>query len=104
MAIVASDKGRAIIEHTAAGLRVIIPARARVFATAFEIILMPLWIFGEIAFIYAITKNTSFGEMAYLAFWFAIWTLAGLWSLSVLLWNLAGKEIIDLDATTLKRR
>lgn len=49
-------------------------------------------------------KTALTGTTALIAFYLLIWTLAGLWSLSVLLWNLAGKEIIDLDAATLRRR
>jgi len=104
MAIVEPGKGRAIIEHKDTGLRITIPARTRFLPTAIAILFSPLWIFGEIAVIYKLVTEPLSSGTAFFAFWFTIWTLGGLWSLSSLLWNLSGKEVIDLDAVTLRRR
>lgn len=104
MAIVEPGKGRAIIEHMGAALRITIPARTRLFTTVIAILFLPFWIFGLIAVIYKIVSEPLSGGTAFLAFWLTGWTLGGLWSLSGLLWNLAGKEVIDLDAAILKRR
>jgi hypothetical protein len=104
MAIVEPGKGRAVIENDGARLRITIPARTYIFTTIFGILLMPIWLLGSAAAIWKITAEPlSFGT-AFLTFWLTGWTLGGLWSLNVLLWNLAGKEIIELNSTTLKRR
>jgi hypothetical protein len=104
MAIVEPGKGRAVIENDGAGLRITIPARTNISQTMLSIIFMPFWLFGiAVAAWKIMTEPLSFGT-AFLVFWLTGWTLGGLWSFNVLLWNLAGKEIIELNSTTLKRR
>lgn len=103
MAIVEPGKGRAVIEQDGTGLRITIPARTYFFTTTISVLFVPFWIFGVLAATYKIVSEPlSFGT-AYMAFWLTGWTLGGLWILNVLLWNLAGKEIIELSPTILKR-
>lgn len=104
MAIVEPGKGRAIIENDGTGLRITIPARTHIFTTILGILFVPFWLLGTAAVIWKlVAEPLSFGTV-FLAFWLTGWTLGGLWILNVLLWNLAGREIIELNSTTLKRR
>lgn len=104
MDVIEPGKGRAIIENHSDGLRITIPARTYLFTTVITVIWFPFWIFGAMVVPYKlVTEPLSFGT-TYLAFWLTLWMLGGAWALNVLLWNLAGREIIDLGATTLRRR
>jgi len=109
MAIVAPGKGRAIIENKGADLRITIPARTELFITAFLGVWLIAWAFGEIfvpyTFLIALSdKPVPPSARLFAAVWFAGWTLGGMWALSIFLWNVAGKEIIELTSTTLKYR
>jgi len=106
MAIVEPGKGRAIIEQMGSGLRITIPARTQVFAVIF----LPLWLVGwAVGEITATRELISGGHPAnggalFLTVWLTGRTLGGAWAGYVLLWQLAGKEVIELTSTTLRRR
>ena len=109
MAIVAPGKGRAVIENHGSGLHITIPARAEPFTTAFLGIWLIAWAFGEIFVPYSFLiglsdKPVPVSAKLFVLVWLAGWTLGGLYALSIFLWNVTGKEFIELAATTLTRR
>lgn len=109
MAMVAPGKGRAVIENHGAGLRITIPARTEFFITAFLGVWLVAWAFGEIFVPYTFLVELSDKPIAtpvrlFTIVWLAGWTLGGMWALSIFLWNVAGKEVIELTSTTLRRR
>lgn len=109
MAIVAPGKGRAVIENHGTGLHITIPARTEPFITAFLGIWLIAWAFGEIFVPYSFLIGLSDEPVPvpaklFALVWLAGWTLGGLYALSIFLWNVAGKETLELTATTLKRR
>ena len=109
MAIIAPGKGRAVIENHGTGLRITIPARTELFTTGFLGIWLIAWAFGEIFVPYSFLIGLSDKPVPASAKLFVLvclagWTLGGLYALSIFLWNVAGKEIIELTSTSLKRR
>lgn len=109
MAIVEPGKGRAILEQNGAGLLITIPAAVQAFGTIFLAIWLIGWAVGEIM----VSRQLLSGELShdpsgggalFSIVWLAGWTLGGGWALYCLLWQLAGKEIIELTSTTLRQR
>lgn len=109
MAVVQPGKGRAVIENNGVGLRITIPAAMQLFPTAFMGFWLIGWAVGEVMVSYQLLQgrpNTDPSEAGslFLIAWLGAWTLGGAWAFSMFLWNIAGKEIIELTSTTLKRR
>lgn len=108
MGLVEPGTGRASIEHDGAGLRITIRPKAQLFGTAFLGLWMIGWAFGEINVGHQLffgTPENRFpapGSLMIVA-WLALWTLGGVWCLATFLWGIAGREIIELNARTLKR-
>lgn len=107
MAIVEPGKGRAFIEQNGSGLRITIPAKAQLFTTLF----LPFWLIGWAIGEVMVSRQLLLGQTGegkegalFMMAWLGAWTMGGAWAATVLLWNIAGKEIIDLSSTTLKRR
>lgn len=109
MAVVEPGKGRAIIEPVGAGLRITIPASPAFFTTAFIGLWLIGWAVGEVM----VARQLLFGVPGrdipiagglFMLAWLALWTLGGALAFATLLWNLTGKEIIELTGTTLKQR
>lgn len=108
MAIVEPGKGRAIVEPTGGGLRITIPARGAPLLTAILGVWLAGWAlagFGAARTLLGLTDEavSTAARIMAIPSLMAL-TLGGAWVASILLWNLAGKEIIDIDATILKRR
>ncbi len=109
MVLVEPGGGRAIVEHEAAGLRITVWPKPQLFGTAFLSLWMIGWAFGEISvghqLLYGLPESrfpapSSFFTLA----WLALWTLGGAWCAATLLWNVAGREIIELNQATLRHR
>jgi hypothetical protein len=108
MALVEPGIGRAFIEHDGAGLRITIRPKPQLFGTAFLGLWMIGWAFGEVRvsyeFIYGMPEERFPAPESLLVLaWLALWTLGGCWCLVTLLWNVIGKEIFELNPSTLKR-
>lgn len=99
-----SDYGRIGVTRDATALRITIPARRATIPTLIGLAGVALWLFTAIAGIQRLVTEPLSAATAYQLFALAAWTLAGLWLTSVVLWNLAGKEVIELDAMKLRRR
>ncbi|WP_119390469.1 hypothetical protein [Taklimakanibacter lacteus] len=109
MAIVEPGKGRAVIEHGETGLRITIPAEIQPKGMMFMCLWLTIWVIAEaiIAFELLTGEPTdrSFVSGPLLSyFWFAMWTVAGMSMIYTLLWQVVGKEIIELSSTLLRLR
>lgn len=109
MAIVKPGKGRAVIKHDGEGLRITIPARTQSFATLFLGVWLIGWAVGEVMvsrdlFGSGFPDNPPAGPTFFTIAWLAAWTLGGAWVVHILLWQLTGKEIIELTSTSLRHR
>ncbi|WP_119270679.1 hypothetical protein [Taklimakanibacter deserti] len=109
MTVVEPGKGRAIIEQNGAGLRITIPAVTQAFGVIFISLWLIGWAFGEVMvsrqlFGSQSVQNSSQGGSLFMLVWLAAWTLGGGWAIYTLLWQLAGKEIIELTTTSLRQR
>ncbi len=84
-------------------LKIEIPAKKSWFAIIFISFWMGGWAIGEILAIRKIFyPYLSLKADAFLLFWLAAWTAAGLHALYALLWNLIGKEIITIKRGIIK--
>jgi hypothetical protein len=108
MAIVKPGKGRAVIENDGARLRITFPAPAQDGG----IILMCVWLTGWAVGEFLVARKFLSGEvflessrddLLFLIAWFAGWTVIGAFLSYTLLWQLFGKEIIELNSTLLKQ-
>jgi hypothetical protein len=106
MAIVEPGKGRAVIEANGAGLRITIPAKAQAFVTFFLPFWLVAWAVGEVMVSRQLLTNPNFGAggSIFAIAWLGAWTVGGAWAAAYLLWNIAGREIIELNSMILKRR
>jgi hypothetical protein len=112
MAIVEPGTGRAIIEPVDDRLRITIPGRGAPLLTVFLGVWLAGWALSEIAIICAIIRGlllssagefVSGGVLIIIIPFLLFWTFGGASVACLILWNLVGREIIELDAKTLKR-
>lgn len=102
MAIVEPGQGMAVIERDGSGLRITIPATVELFSVILLAGWLTFWAVGEVAVIRHLLGG---GGMEFgLILWLAGWTLGGALTIYPLLWQLTGKEIIELSSTRLRRR
>jgi hypothetical protein len=109
MAIIAPGKGRAVIEESGAGLRITIPVATQAFGAAFISVWFIGWAFGEAMAIRHLFGDPSAQNLAksgslFLLVWLTAWTLGGAWAIYTLLWQIAGKEILELTSVSLRQR
>ena len=109
MTFVKPGQGRAIIEENGTGLRITIPAATQAFAAIFMAIWLMGWAWGEVTVFQQLfgspsARGSSQGGSAFLLVWLTLWTLGGGWAVYALVWQLTGKEIIELTSTSLRQR
>lgn len=92
------------IKPSADGLHAIIPARRHIFIMLFITVWLGGWIMGEVSVIGQLLHSREQTPTAFLTFWLAGWTLGGAFAIGAVLWQLAGKEIIVVNAATLSYR
>jgi hypothetical protein len=114
---VVPPKPRYKVENRETSTRFIIPSRKNWRAIMFSIVILFPWTSVEFGFLKIFIKAvqgtvsgiesfwgslTSLGlGWAMLLAWLFLWTLAGSFALDPLLWNLVGKEVIDVGPTSL---
>lgn len=82
-------------------LRLEIRAKAQWFMTAFVAFWLIAWAFGWVMAFGALVSGGAGAGAIFMAAWLGLWTIGGLWAISFVLWNLAGREIIDISPQTL---
>lgn len=92
---------RFTVETTLDGTRVLIPARRNWVLVAFLSLWLCGWVAGE-TMAAGFLRETLSAEGAlfaspFLLFWLLGWTVGGAVVISVLLWNLIGKEVVTLE-------
>ena len=103
-------------------LEIIIPGPRQIFAALFMLFWLGGWLFGEVmvggilwkalrswaSWLYptsSLPERAALGfEHLFLLVWFVMWTVGGAFVIYQLLWNLAGRELIWIDATGLRIR
>lgn len=95
---------RHYIETTGSGLLISIPSRKKWYLIIFMGIWIVGWAFGEVTVGGLILKgllgNGTFGGPPPLVMliWFTLWTVGGVFALYTVLWQLVGKEEIEIDS------
>jgi len=86
------------------GLQAVIPAQRSAFALCFLLIWLGGWAFGEMQAIEQLLRPKDQAATAFLAVWLAGWTAGGLAAVGTLLWQIAGRELLTVNATALAHR
>ncbi|MGM9514664.1 hypothetical protein ACS5PK_10465 [Roseateles sp. DB2] len=86
------------------GLQAAIPARRSTFALLFLLLWLGGWAFGEMQAIEQLLHPSDMAPTAFLALWLAGWTAGGLAAVGTLLWQIAGRELLTVNATALAHR
>jgi hypothetical protein len=92
------------IDNTRDGLRAIIPARRNWFIMLFLLAWLGGWAFGELNAARELLAASAKTPTAFLFFWLVGWTLGGAFALITVLWQVAGREVITVNSTTLSQR
>jgi hypothetical protein len=98
------ESARYSVEHSADGLRAFIPARRNWFIVLFLIAWLGGWIFGEVSAARELLNPRDDTPSAFLFFWLAGWTLGGAFCIGTVLWQLAGRELLIVNSTSLVHR
>ena len=110
-ALVAPARMRSAMAEEHGLVRVQIPAR-RNWAI---IIILGIWLCGwaggEILFPYSVLRGAAFSRegargppAAFLIFWFMVWTAFGAGAIYTWVWNVFGREVVEIDARALTVR
>ena len=92
------------IELTPQGLRAVIPARRNWFVLIFLGAWLGGWFMGEVGAGRALIVQGSNAPTAFLGFWLVGWTVGGLCAAGTFLWQLAGREVVNIDGQGLSHR
>jgi hypothetical protein len=92
-------QGRAVVQEDGRGLHIVIPTKKNWFAVVFLCAWLGGWFFGETMALGQLGKaDTASG---FVLFWLIGWTVGGAAALFAVLWQLAGRERIDVSAGVL---
>jgi hypothetical protein len=103
-------KGRSKLNDNGNGLEVIIPAQKNFLITLFLCVWLGGWAFGEVMVLtFALPSAMKEGLgfiVIFTLLWLIGWTIGGAFVLSKIVWNFAGREIINLstDSLNIERR
>lgn len=101
MAKVEVGKTRSQIENTNDGLRISIPVKKNYFLLLFLSFWLFGWVFGEGMSLTELTSGKSSAD-GFLFFWLCAWTVGGVFAIGTWLWNLKGKEVININSIELQ--
>ncbi len=109
MARIAPARPRSTRTAIPGGLRIVIPARRRWFVTAFLLVWLCGWAFGEAAALWKVVTEApaiarNFGPSLFLIVWLLGWTVGGVFALTMAAWSVAGREVVSLSGATLAVR
>jgi hypothetical protein len=98
---------RYLLEHTADGIRAIVPSRKNWFIIVFLCIWLCGWFAGESTAIAQFLGHPFSGKTqaaGFLGVWLLFWTIGGVAVLATILWQFGGREIIALNSINLTHR
>ena len=102
MARVAVPTAKASVFDTPEGLVINIPAAKNWPITLFIGLWLCGWAFGEVSVIHMLATGKTLGRGSLFLFgWLGAWTVGGYLAISLLLWSIAGHEIISLTPVSL---
>ena len=102
MAKVEVGKGRSQIEVTPSGLRITIPAKKNYFLILFSAFWLVGWAFGEVTALAHVLNPESDAPKLFILAWLGGWTLVGAFAIYAWIWNVKGREIINVSNTELQ--
>lgn len=94
-------KGRGQVERTATGLKITIPAKRNIFVVLFLGFWLIGWSFGEVAVLIQVFSAEKAPKI-FLFAWLGGWTVGGVFAIYAWLWNIKGKEIINITRSELQ--
>lgn len=98
--------GRSKVTNTYDGLQIIIPSKKgafQIFMVIFLCAWMGGWLMSEGTVIKElITGNPSTEARLFLTFWLVAWTVGGIFCTLIIIWNIAGKEIISISSNAIR--
>lgn len=102
MAIEKPYNGRVSFEEEINGITLINPVKRNYFILAFMIFWLCGWVMGEVFAIRTlITGDTPFGANLFMIGWLGAWTLGGGFVISIVFWQLKGRELIEFKSGVL---
>lgn len=99
-------KGRAKINETINEFIIEVPSKKNWFIIIFTTAWLYMWLVGEVVAIGILTgmfgDNDGGFATPFLLFWLTGWTVGGFFEIRILIWMIAGKEIISFSNTELR--
>lgn len=102
--IIEPQTARFQIVTTSDGLRAIIPARRNLFIMLFLFVWLGGWGVGEVNASRELLSAKATTSTAFLSFWLVVWTIGGAFAFTTILWQIAGREVITVNPSTLSYR
>jgi len=103
MAVEKPEKGRAQVDEKGIFLQIIIPSKKNIFLILFLCGWFGFWSIPETDIIKELIQETKRqGFELFPFFWLMGWTVGGVMVLWVIIWVVAGKEVITLSPLTIK--
>ena len=97
--------GRLLVQFSGSEFRITKRMRPNLFVVGFLSFWLIGWFSGEMfAFRQIIRGGSPPGAKAFLIFWFIGWTIGGALAISIVLWNLFGKEIVTFTHDAIKTK
>ncbi len=105
MAKIQPNPSRVTVTDTSQGLRIVIPCSRSWFVIGF----LGFWICGWAVAEYMVSSQFLKGDAPpegewFMLAWFGVWTVAGLFAVYALLWQVMGKEMVTVHGQTVKTR
>ena len=101
MAKIEVGKGRGKVEQTNHGLRITIPSKKNFFLIVFMGFWLMGWAIGEVSVLKELLNLTDGVPEFFLIAWLGGWTVGGAFAIYAWLWNVMGKEIVDITSSEL---
>jgi len=95
-----STQGRAVVHDLGGTLRIVIPAKTHPLAISYLCMWLVFW-FCMGATGAWVQVNGGLSDPIFLVFWLAVWMAGGSMAVSMVVWKLAGREVIEVSMGTL---
>jgi hypothetical protein len=82
----------------------VIPAARNWFILLFLLAWLGGWLMGEVSVSKQLLNSADKTPAAFLSFWLVGWTIGGVLAAGAVLWQLAGREVLTLDSSSLLHR